>query len=106
MVTGHRHFRWASGVLALLLCGVVVLAPSPARAETSYHKLKKRLRRLERNTGAVLEDLGDYLSSLPIEFGFPDDDDESTGEKKPAHKTSAPTTSAKVKHFEEQKRAK
>jgi hypothetical protein len=43
--------------LALFL-GLLLLPGTPARAETSYHKLKKRLRKVERTTGQVLKVAG------------------------------------------------
>jgi hypothetical protein len=59
-------------VSGLLLCGLAV-APA-ARAETSYHKMKKRLHKLEHVTGEVVEGTGEILgwglSGLDLEIDF------------------------------------
>jgi hypothetical protein len=67
-----RLFQSLAKVLlagASLSMGVLVLSPSPATAETSVHKLNKRLRKVERNTGAAFRQVGqvvvDGLSCLP-----------------------------------------
>jgi hypothetical protein len=40
--------------------------PAPAAAETSYHKLKKRLRTVERDTGEVLKVVGGVVVEVLV----------------------------------------
>jgi hypothetical protein len=61
------------GVLAL--AGLVALSPAPARAETSYHKLKKQLRRVERTAGEVGEAAADVAVEVTLGACFGSDDD-------------------------------
>ncbi len=70
----------SSFVSALLLVGLtatgfLVFGPSPAAAETSYHKLKKHLRTAEHNTGFLLGQMfadGDPDSDREIDMLFVD----------------------------------
>jgi hypothetical protein len=67
MKMGHRNPEWrvamngkvrsralASLLAGIILAGLFALLPVPARAETSYQKLKKHLRTAEHNTGFLL----------------------------------------------------
>lgn len=56
MLPSHARGRLVIALLAL--AGLVLASCPPAQAETSYHKLKKRLRKLERATGQVLQVAG------------------------------------------------
>jgi hypothetical protein len=61
--------------LALAAVSVLALAPSPARAEKSFHKLKKRLRKGEHITGVVLCGVGRVVAeALPDEIDLFDTD--------------------------------
>ncbi len=55
MVATRRPLSRVLVAGALALTGLTALAPAPARAETSYHKLKKQLRSLERGCGEIGE---------------------------------------------------
>jgi hypothetical protein len=71
MSCGRRLVRVLfTGVL--LLAGLAALSATPASAETSYHKLKKRLHRVEHDTGQALQDAGaalvEGLGEITIEF--------------------------------------
>jgi hypothetical protein len=69
--TPPRHIAWA---LVVGLSAGFVLPPVPARAETSYHKLKVRLRRFEHNTGEVLGVVGEEIAHVMESSGGGDDE--------------------------------
>jgi hypothetical protein len=59
MMSQSRRFARILSLAVLILAGLCILSQTPARAETSYHKLKVRLRKTERTSGEVLEVAGD-----------------------------------------------
>jgi hypothetical protein len=56
--------------------GLMVLAANlffsaPARAETSWHRLERKLRKLEKKSGSVLNQTGDVLlKGVPVAVDF------------------------------------
>jgi hypothetical protein len=81
----------------LTLAGLVALSPTPAHAETSYHKLKKQLRKVERTAGEVGEAAADVAveATLGICFGSDDDCDFSAAVPSKGGKAAAqPATHA------------
>jgi hypothetical protein len=89
--------RLSSVLLAsvLLLAGIMAIPATPAVAESSYHKMKKKLHKVERKTGIFLQDTGDILEdNFSIEICLDDDVDEPSAENgskagKAAGKSSA-----------------
>jgi hypothetical protein len=79
MFSERRVFRVLLAAV-LLLAAALALPPGRADAETSYHKLKRHLRTVERKTGAALQELGesagDVLSGVEIELTLGGDDDD------------------------------
>jgi hypothetical protein len=68
-------------IVALAVVAVIVLSPAPAAAETSYKRLKRKLRNFEWHAGEALKGLGSIslavmegLATLPVDVG---DDDET-----------------------------
>jgi hypothetical protein len=91
---------------ALILC---CLAGSPvARAETSYHKLKKHLHKLEHGTGEVLQGTGEMLeeglSGLELDVAVRITNLED--HKKEGDRHSERTESSVPKHSEKEARPK
>jgi hypothetical protein len=78
---GSTFRRLGRNVLvgALTSACLLALPPAKAAAETSYHKLKKRLRKAERISGTVLGIVGEAAVNalLNVELDFDDDDDSS-----------------------------
>jgi hypothetical protein len=77
-------------VSGLILCGLAV-APL-ARAETSYHKMKKRLHQIERITGDALEGageaLGEKLSGMEFDVEIDIEHHKSSGDKSSGESSS------------------
>jgi hypothetical protein len=61
MSPGCRRLSRALLLLALLVTGLVIV-PAPAAAETSYHKLKKKLRKAEHEIGPVVLEVGEVVA--------------------------------------------
>jgi hypothetical protein len=85
-------------VLSLLvLLGLVLLPPRPALAETSYHKLKKKLRKVERASGKVLCVVGEVVGKAlcqtalgMIELAIEDAAEDTVSHHPDQAKTEAP----------------
>lgn len=60
----RRSIRILLSILTIL--GVLLLPPAPVLAETSYHKLKKRLRKAEKATGYALKVAGAVTAVVVI----------------------------------------
>ena len=65
-----RRFARTLSLAVLILAGLCMLSPTPERAETSYHKLKVRLRKAERTSGEVLEVAGDVAGQTLLYGSF------------------------------------
>jgi hypothetical protein len=93
----RRLFRVALPGL-LLLGGLLTLPPAPAAAETSYHKLKQRLHKVEHGTGVALQQVGetvaDGLSDVDLGICLGSDDDD-VAPSVPAARSSKPTGGAR-----------
>jgi hypothetical protein len=96
MSTGRRFLAKALLVGTVLTMSLLVLSPSPALAEKSVHKLKKRLHKAEHNTSAVLcnvgQLVGDVLSNITLEVSFDcaDDDDSESSPASPKASKATP----------------
>lgn len=77
MYSPSQRFARFMYFFALMVCSATVLTPAPAAAETSYHKLKVRLRRAERNTGEVLKVVGGVVVDVLANVEFDPGDVES-----------------------------
>jgi hypothetical protein len=83
-----------TGVVALT--GLAVVPPAPARAETSYHKLKVHLREAERDAGEVGEAaaVGVFVGILEVCLGGEDVDFPTVQPAKASNATPAPAAPA------------
>jgi hypothetical protein len=97
MVSRYRRFGSALLAITLLTVGVLAGSNTPAGAETSYHKLKKKLRRLERTTGHGLQDFGEGLAEGLSEMDFEISFDDEDGPSRPATVRNKPTAAPPVK---------
>jgi hypothetical protein len=92
---GSTFRRLGRSVLFCAVTAACLLALPPANlnAETSYHKLKKRLRKAERISGTVLGIVGEAAVNalLNVEFDFDDDDDDSSPSAGHAGKPKTPS---------------
>jgi len=109
----RRH--WSAWLLSVfMLLGLVLLPPTPALAETSYHKLKKRLRKAERTSGQVLQVVGAVMvyslceGTLAILNSALNDNDASDapqpGKAKSESVNQATKTKAEVHHSQPAKK--
>jgi hypothetical protein len=90
-----------TGLLMLLAC---LLISSPAHGETSAHRLERKLRKLEKQTGEVIRNAGQAAFEGPLMFdgnskGFPPgcllDNDDDDWSSKPATHRSPPAVPRK-----------
>jgi hypothetical protein len=90
-----------TGFVMLLAC---LSIPSPACAETSAHRLERKLRKLERQTGELIRNAGQAAFEGPLMFdgnnkdlprGCLLDSDDDDWSSKPAAHRSPPATPRK-----------
>lgn len=70
------------GRVAAVTAFAILLLHGGASAETSYHKLKKRLRKLEKETGSVLKGAGAVLGAT-VEIMLTPAEEEDDGTRYP-----------------------
>ena len=84
MCYGCRRFSGMLLLGVLLLASLVAFSGAPASAETSYHKLKKNLRKVERAGGQAFQDAGGVLVEGLCAISVGVDCDASDDEEAPA----------------------
>jgi hypothetical protein len=69
---GYRRLAKALILVSIVCAGTAVFPSQGVRAETSYHRLKRKLHKLEHDTGEVIQQLGesvaDGLEAFDLDF--------------------------------------
>jgi hypothetical protein len=66
----YRRFAKALILVSIVCAGTAAFPPQGVRAETSYHRLKRKLHKLEHDTGEVIQQVGEVAAEGLEAFDF------------------------------------